>query len=40
MPDPNKAAKLVCDWLRSSGFAIVEAEERIDANHAGGFRRP
>jgi hypothetical protein len=25
--DPAEAARFICDWLRSSGFAVVEAEK-------------
>jgi hypothetical protein len=28
MPDPDEAADIICQWLRDSGFAIVDAERQ------------
>jgi hypothetical protein len=28
MPDPDEAADIICQWLRDSGFAIVDEERQ------------
>jgi hypothetical protein len=28
MPNPDEAAEIICQWLRDSGFAIVDAEKQ------------